>query len=139
MDQYELVENRSSSTSTDIGDLETLIGEEQHSPSCSVGDASKWSLASIGNWYASERINGPATSTEWSPVDPMAHAFIPALEGLRGMAVSFTVLSHCLPGPQNMRDAIGSMGVTIFFVLSGFLITAVLIRVEVSGTVFPSR
>ncbi|UZJ55727.1 hypothetical protein CBS101457_005047 [Exobasidium rhododendri] len=130
MEAYELEETGtcSTSTSTDVGDLEPLIGQDQ-AVSFRHG-REKWSLGSVGRWYHSEDDTVTAKKVAWSPVDPMAHTFIPALEGLRGMAVSFTVVSHCLPGPQNLRDAIGSMGVTIFFVLSGFLITAVLIRVE---------
>lgn len=47
----------------------------------------------------------------------------PALDGLRGVAVALVVLCHLnIPA----LDAAGSVGVTIFFTLSGFLITALL-------------
>jgi peptidoglycan/LPS O-acetylase OafA/YrhL len=47
---------------------------------------------------------------------------LPALDGLRALAVVMVILSHFgLP-------ALGGLGVTIFFVLSGFLITWLLIK-----------
>lgn len=55
---------------------------------------------------------------------------IPALDGLRGVAVSGVLLFHTghLPG--------GFLGVDLFFVLSGYLITDLLLReVERRGTI----
>jgi peptidoglycan/LPS O-acetylase OafA/YrhL len=48
----------------------------------------------------------------------------PALDGIRGVAVALVVLSH-LAGSGPL-DVLGKVGVTIFFVLSGFLITSLL-------------
>src|SRR3954469_11780834 len=49
--------------------------------------------------------------------------YLPALAGLRGLAVSAVLLFHAdlgwLPG--------GHLGVSVFFTLSGFLITALLL------------
>lgn len=56
-------------------------------------------------------------------VDEPRRGYIPTLNGLRAVAVLLVILDHYglhfLPGP---------MGVTIFFVLSGFLITHLLIK-----------
>jgi peptidoglycan/LPS O-acetylase OafA/YrhL len=50
---------------------------------------------------------------------------LPALDGLRGLAILMVVLCH-LTFP--LSDGAGAAGVTIFFVLSGFLITSLLVR-----------
>lgn len=47
----------------------------------------------------------------------------PALDGLRGVAVLLVVSAHAVPG----LDDVGIAGVTVFFTLSGFLITALLL------------
>ncbi|MFT4114399.1 acyltransferase family protein [Silvibacterium sp.] len=57
---------------------------------------------------------------------------IPELDGLRGIAVLAVFLHHCQPrlaGTLLMRPAQwGWSGVNLFFVLSGYLITAILLR-----------
>jgi peptidoglycan/LPS O-acetylase OafA/YrhL len=50
--------------------------------------------------------------------------YIPALDGLRTFAVIAVVLYHMVPGIVPC----GLLGVTMFFVLSGYLITGILIR-----------
>jgi peptidoglycan/LPS O-acetylase OafA/YrhL len=66
----------------------------------------------------------------------MAHKgawHIPSLDGLRGLSVLLVLSSHTLQSAQ-LRDVIpGSFGVTVFFFLSGYLITT-LLRVEVEDT-----
>jgi peptidoglycan/LPS O-acetylase OafA/YrhL len=54
---------------------------------------------------------------------------MPALDGLRGVAVLLVIADHSgfLPEPS------GSIGVTIFFVLSGFLITRVIVEAREAG------
>jgi peptidoglycan/LPS O-acetylase OafA/YrhL len=48
----------------------------------------------------------------------------PALDGLRGVAVLIVVADHA----GFLREPAGSIGVTVFFVLSGFLITRVIVE-----------
>ncbi len=49
---------------------------------------------------------------------------IPVLDSLRGLAVLLVILFHCFPHPVT---TLGWVGVDLFFVLSGFLITGILI------------
>ena len=58
-----------------------------------------------------------------------ASRFLPHVQGLRAIAVLFVVLYHFWPG----RLSGGYVGVDVFFVISGFLITAHLAR-EISTT-----
>lgn len=50
--------------------------------------------------------------------------YLPQLDGIRGIAVCFVILYHCFPCDLTRA---GWMGVDLFFVLSGFLITGILI------------
>ena len=53
----------------------------------------------------------------------------PELDGLRAVAILFVIVDHWLVGTfgwVGMADAFGRVGVTLFFVLSGFLITSLL-------------
>lgn len=67
----------------------------------------------------------------------MARRAIPSLDGLRAASVALVVLSHMDPdhfGP------LGLLGVRIFFVISGYLITRLLIdEMDASGTIRLSR
>lgn len=59
-----------------------------------------------------------------SPTDPTAQKTIPSLDGLRAIAVGLVFFSH---GAAHSWVP-GGLGVTVFFVLSGFLITVLLRR-----------
>lgn len=67
------------------------------------------------------------TSTERRPAERR-----PALDGIRAVAVGLVIAFHCGVGPM----AGGFIGVDVFFVLSGYLVTAVLMRAhEESGRI----
>lgn len=58
---------------------------------------------------------------------------LPALDGLRGIAIVFVLLAHT---QVRALHAAGTIGVTVFFTLSGFLITALLLQdIDDHGTV----
>lgn len=58
------------------------------------------------------------------PSGSMSLGHFPALDGLRGVAIAAVVVYHFLPG----RFSGGFLGLDLFFVLSGFLITSLLLE-----------
>jgi peptidoglycan/LPS O-acetylase OafA/YrhL len=64
-----------------------------------------------------------------------SRAYVPALDGVRGLAIALVLLCHLtgFGGPHAFNGWInylcwyGWIGVDLFFVLSGFLITGILI------------
>jgi peptidoglycan/LPS O-acetylase OafA/YrhL len=67
-----------------------------------------------------------------APAKPRAAHFLPHVQGLRAVAVILVVLYHFWPG----RLSGGYIGVDIFFVISGFLITGQLAReIERTGRI----
>jgi peptidoglycan/LPS O-acetylase OafA/YrhL len=66
--------------------------------------------------------------------------FIPAFDGLRGVAILAVVLYHCIPRLQGtgLEKFIiwGWSGVSLFFVLSGFLITGILLDSGASSSFY---
>ena len=57
-----------------------------------------------------------------------AAAYFPQLDALRAIAVFVVLLHHYLPWRWVQRLALGPMAVQLFFVISGFLITGILLR-----------
>src|SRR3982751_1674485 len=80
--------------------------------------------------------NGLCSAVEISRTRAFAH--IPALDGLRGIAVLAVMAHHLemfMPARRSLISG-GYLGVDIFFVLSGFLITSVLLsEAGKSGTI----
>ena len=68
----------------------------------------------------------PIQRPSWLPT------YIPELQGLRGLAVLSVVIYHCHPRLEgtwvHYASLWGWAGVNLFFVLSGFLITSILLE-----------
>jgi peptidoglycan/LPS O-acetylase OafA/YrhL len=75
-----------------------------------------------------------------SEMVPTPLGYIRQLDGIRSVAVIFVILTHWFPGGIASRYGFGAIGVDIFFVLSGFLITRILIverlKYELEPTVY---
>lgn len=64
------------------------------------------------------------------------------LDGWRGVSISFVLAGHLLPlGPKSwhMNAAVAASGMALFFILSGFLITNMLLRDQSIGNFFIRR
>ena len=61
---------------------------------------------------------------------PTTHDYRPDIDGLRAVAVVLVILFHAVPGVV----AGGFVGVDVFFVISGYLITSIILRETHAGT-----
>jgi peptidoglycan/LPS O-acetylase OafA/YrhL len=66
--------------------------------------------------------------------EPLQASHFPGLDGLRGIAILCVIFSHALldKGMNFFCYALGMIGVQTFFVISGFLITTLLLKEKVS-------
>ena len=85
--------------------------------------------------------------TETKGLTRLSGKHFPALDGLRGMAIAIVLLHHfdfLLPSGSLASNVVkivfyfGWSGVDLFFVLSGFLITGILVDTKTSGNYFSS-
>lgn len=73
------------------------------------------------------------TYTSAPTVSSSSRAHIPALDGLRGLAILLVLMAHLyVPASVKLRAVAnaGWIGVDLFFVLSGFLITGILLEAK---------
>jgi peptidoglycan/LPS O-acetylase OafA/YrhL len=64
--------------------------------------------------------------------------YVRQLDGVRALAVILVIISHWFPGDIAGKLGLGAIGVDIFFVLSGFLITRILIVERLNYELKPS-
>jgi peptidoglycan/LPS O-acetylase OafA/YrhL len=84
----------------------------------------------------------PTAPAEPEPSPRSDGGRIPSLDGLRAISIAFVVLSHLFEAgrepalPLSWQGPLGGLGVRIFFVISGYLITTLLLREQASvGTI----
>jgi peptidoglycan/LPS O-acetylase OafA/YrhL len=70
-------------------------------------------------------MNAPARQFE-KPSEPATTEFMPQLDGLRAIAIALVFVHHT-PFGESFPIPLGGLAVRLFFVLSGFLITGILL------------
>lgn len=88
--------------------------------------------------HAHEDIFGPEdTVVSAMGTKETTHGYLPGLDALRALAISVVFLYHS-PGSSKLAFFEGRVGVALFFVISGFLITNLLLR-DMAGGSFSLR
>lgn len=98
------------------------------------------------NGEASANLTASVSLVTPRPTPKIERSHIPALDGLRGVAIILVVASHSLPFQLSAYAGVRStlknllcsagLGVQLFFVLSGFLITGILLESKRSQNYF---
>jgi peptidoglycan/LPS O-acetylase OafA/YrhL len=74
-----------------------------------------------------EMENSIASEMDTSPLTPEGETHRVQLDAIRAIAVLMVLFQHYFPETENWLE-VGTIGVRVFFVLSGFLITGILLR-----------
>lgn len=93
-----------------------------------------------------QRVRGASTATVAPQVKSQSHIHVPALDGVRGAAVLLVIVYHFansfyvigFTNPLFSALRVGWLGVDVFFALSGFLITGILLDTKTSPNYFKS-
>ena len=100
------------------------------------------------NWSGLQTASDSTVSVPEAPASALSAARLPSLDAVRGIAILIVVVHHvtqaCWPSASAHSSAIrkllytGWIGVDLFFVLSGFLITGILLDTKNSPRYFRS-
>ena len=83
-------------------------------------------MTSIPSFW--KRLNDPRFD---APPPILSSAYLPSLDGLRALSIAFVIAGHSVLGTPYEKFYSGATGVNIFFVISGFLITTLLLKEKV--------
>jgi peptidoglycan/LPS O-acetylase OafA/YrhL len=80
-----------------------------------------------------KRVNSKLFCNDITVPALLKPAHLPGLDGLRGIAIIIVLLSHIFKGTPYAKSFPGDTGVEIFFVISGFLITSLLLKEKINN------